>query len=360
MKENIYAVIPSLNPDEKLPAVVRDLFKEGFKNVLIINDGSSGTYDKFYEEAVSLGASVIRHAVNLGKGRAMKTAFNYLLNKEGESVLAVFADSDGQHKASDVRRAAELLEQNPDKLIMGCREFKDKTIPLRSRFGNILTRNVFRLLCGVSVSDTQTGLRGLSGKLMKEFIGTKGERFEFEMNMLIDTREKDVEILEIPIETVYIEENKTSHFNPIKDSLKIYAVFGKFIFSSLLSFLIDIGLFSLILWLLKEKPTAAAAICIASVSARIVSSLINYFMNRNAVFKQKSAGKASVLRYYILCAVQILLSSALVSLICVPRFGVMLNETWAKLLVDAVLFIISFWIQREWVFKNKKKGDRNA
>lgn len=357
--ENIYAVIPSLNPDEKLTAVVKDLFKEGFSNVLIVNDGSDSSYNHFYEEAENEGAAVIRHAVNLGKGRAMKTAFNYLLNEKGEDVLAVFADSDGQHKASDVKRMAELLKENPDKLIMGCREFGDKTIPFRSRFGNILTRNVFKILCGVSVSDTQTGLRGLSGRLMREFIATKGERFEFEMNMLIDTREKEIEILELPIETIYIEENKTSHFNPIKDSLKIYAVFGKFIFSSALSFLVDIGLFTRILWLLKGafNSAASAMIYIASISARVVSSLVNYFMNKNTVFKQKSKGKASMARYYILCAVQILVSSALVSLICVPRFGVMLNETWAKLLVDAVLFVISFWIQREWVFKAKKKGD---
>lgn len=356
--KKLYVAIPSLNPDGKLVSLVEGLVSAGFENILIINDGSAPSYDGFYQKAEELGAVVIRHAVNLGKGRAMKTAFNYLLNQNGEDALAVFADSDGQHTPKDILAAADLLKENPDKLVMGCRRFDDKKIPLRSRFGNIMTRNVFKILCGVSVSDTQTGLRGLSGSLMKKFIATKGERFEFEMNMLIDSREKEVEILETPIETIYIEENKTSHFNPIRDSLRIYSVFAKFIFSSLLSFLTDIGLFTLILWLVKGKVNPAAAIYISSISARAVSSFLNYALNKTAVFKQKSKKSASLFRYYLLCGVQILVSSALVSFICRPTHEVFLNETWVKLLVDGVLFLISFWIQREWVFKTKKKEEK--
>jgi len=209
---------------------------------------------------------------------------------------------------------------------------------------------VFKLLCGVNVSDTQTGLRAMSIELMRHFKLTKGNRFEFEMNMLIDAKEKGIEIKEVPISTIYIDENKTSHFNPLRDSLKIYAVFSKFLISSLLSFLIDIGLFSLFIWIFKSIVNPGLSAILSTVFSRIISSLANYTINKNNVFNVKHNEKSTLIKYYILCACQLLCSALAVAMLCSV---IKTHCVIIKLFVDLVLFIISFQIQREWVFKKQ-------
>lgn len=183
--------------------------------------------------------------MNLGKGRALKTAFNHCLLASGgisggaDSVCrgipgCVTADSDGQHTPADILACMRSLWDNPESLILGCRDFDGPAVPARSSFGNKCTRQVFRYLLGLSVSDTQTGLRAIPAFFMEKLLEVKGERFEYETNMLIEAKNLNIRILEVPVKTIYIEENKTSHFNPIKDSLRIYLVFGKFLFSSCL------------------------------------------------------------------------------------------------------------------------------
>ena len=216
-KTKVAVAIPSLDPDEKLPALIDNLKAAGFETILVINDGSAPQYDPFFEQAAEKGCIVLKHAVNWGKGRALKTAFNYFLNELPGLEGMVTVDSDGQHSVQDTIRCANQLLAHPQALILGCRNFKEQGIPLRSRFGNVLTCKVLKALCGVAVSDSQTGLRGFSRRVMLAFMQTKGERFEYETNMLIDTKEKEIPIREIPIETIYIENNATSHFNPLKD-----------------------------------------------------------------------------------------------------------------------------------------------
>ncbi|MFZ2538052.1 MAG: bifunctional glycosyltransferase family 2/GtrA family protein [Oscillospiraceae bacterium] len=347
---NDFIVIPSFNPDNKLITLITELIANGQSKILIINDGSKKDCLHFFDKATTLGCDVIHHAVNLGKGRGLKTAYNYLLNEYGENVLAIFADSDGQHSITDIIAVKDKLIKNEDCLILGCRQFEDKSIPFRSRFGNKITRIVFNLLCGVKVMDTQTGLRALSGKTMKKFLPTKGERFEFEMNMLIESREKSITILEVPIKTIYIEENKTSHFNPLRDSLRIYAVFMKFLISSSLSFVVDILLFASLLKLFDNMLDKSLAIFLATFGARVCSSLINYTINKNRVFNVTDKRIGTILRYYILCVIQLVCSGLLVSL-----FYTLLpmEESVIKIAVDFILFILSFQIQREWVFKKR-------
>ena len=174
--------------------------------------------------------------------------------------------------------------------------------------------------------------------MMKQFIDTKGERFEFETNMLIETKEKDIPILEVPIETIYIENNATSHFNPLKDSLKIYAVFGKFLFASLSSFIIDILLFTFFVSLTKSY-FSNSYILVSTIGARIISSTFNFLINKNKVFQNKSGGFSTYIKYAVLCVGQMLLSAGGVFLF---HAYLRMGESIAKILVDSILFVISF------------------
>lgn len=264
----------------------------------------------------------------------------------------VCVDSDGQHSVEDTINCARILSENQDSLVIGCRSFDDKSIPLRSRFGNKMTKIVLSFACGIKVSDTQTGLRGLPKNLMQKFLTTSGERYEYEMNMLIETKEKNIPIIEIPIKTIYINNNSSSHFNPIRDSMKIYRVFGKFFLVSMSSFLLDMLLFQICIFAFKNTVLGDGEkyIVLSTVLARVFSSIYNYMLNTKIVFKSKAFMGRSVIRYYTLAFAQMLCSS----------YGVVLlynilgwKEVGIKIIVDVSLFFISFLVQREWVFKNK-------
>ena len=210
-------------------------------------------------------------------------------------------------------------------------------------------RVVMKYLTGITVSDTQTGLRGIPVSFLEQLLKVKGERFEFETNMLLETKRRKIPIVEVPIRTIYIEENKTSHFKPIRDSVKIYMIFGKFLFSSLSSSVVDLALFSLFCFLLKDMQWGRITyVMAATVFARILSALYNYLLNLKVVFQSESPVKFTLPRYVLLAAVQMSLSALLVGKLY-PMFGG--TEVLVKIPVDVVLFFLSFVIQREFVYK---------
>ncbi len=353
-KTHVAVVIPALNPDDKLLQLVDDLLTAGLEDIVVVNDGSAPEYAPIFEKvAQQRCCRVLTHAVNQGKGRAMKTAFHELLNC-GEAQVAVTVDADGQHRINDILAVAHETAEHSDSLVFGCRDFSSKTagIPARSRFGNVLTSRLLKLLCGITLSDTQTGLRGFSPTAMRLFLSTAGERYEFEMNMILDAKEHGIPLREVPIETVYIDGNESSHFNPLTDSLRIYAVFGKFIMASLSSFAVDILMYTLLLGLitgvfapdlLQEK-----AIIVATYAARVVSSLYNFTVNRRAVFKSHAPTGGCLVRYVVLMLAQVTASAfATSALFAVTDWG----ATFWKLVVDLILFLVSFRIQRGWVFR---------
>lgn len=346
--DNVIVFIPSLNPDEKLLSTIEQIRDKGFETIVIVDDGSREDTKAYFDQAMErYGCVILHHYINLGKGRALKTAFNYILQTYPDCKGVVTVDADGQHKAEDVVRCAREMLAHPEALVIGSRNFGEKAVPFRSKFGNILTRNVFNVLCGVRVEDTQTGLRALSRECMTAFLPTKGERFEYEMNMLIDTKEKGIPIREVPIETVYIEENKTSHFNPIRDSFRIYSVFARFLFSSLSSFLLDILLFAFFAYLFRQSNLAYPIIW-STVAARCISSLYNFAINKNHVFRIKDRRIQIVLRYYFLCGLEMILSAVGVQLL---HTYLKISEVAIKIVVDLLLFVLSFCVQKEWVFK---------
>ena len=353
--KKVTIVLPSLNPDEKLNKVVDGLLSAGFEDIVLVNDGSDEAHlEPFRQAAAHKEVTLLTHEVNKGKGRALKTAFSYVVDNRKQTAGVITVDGDNQHTVKDIRACAEKMLECKDKVILGCRAFTQDNVPWKSRVGNVSTSLVFRLFCGIKISDTQTGLRAIPYQYLPLMCEVEGERFEYETQMLFAIKKNHIGMEEVKIETVYLEDNASTHFDPIKDSLKIYKIIFKFMISSGTSFLIDYGIYSLLVFLIGGNFSRGLRLFIATFAARAVSSICNYAMNKKAVFKSKASVSRSLIRYYILCVFQTAASYGLVYLLSsLCRAGSFL-EIVLKLAVDIVLFIISFQIQHRWVFKEER------
>ena len=350
-------VIPALNPPMELIEYIEKLKNSGLENILIVDDGSRREFKHIFEQLRDeQNCRIYTHAKNLGKGRALKNAFNYFLTMPDVDEFngIVTADSDGQHRVEDVLSMVDTISNYPDSLILGCRYFDSENVPLKSKFGNKLTKLVFKLLYGRKIADTQTGLRGFPKTILNEMLEIPGERFEYETKMLIHTFDKAITIQEITIETIYFDGNAETHFNPIKDSLRIYKVifasFFKYLLSSISSFLLDIGLFQFFLWSAEVVGIQRGAflIVLSTILARVISSYFNFTMNKNFVFDGEKRIQRTIVKYYSLAVFQMLLSATMVTFIWNICSG---SETAIKVVVDTLLFLASYQIQRRWVFK---------
>ena len=343
--KDIYVIIPAYNPSEKLFLNFVEELLEKNNKIIVINDGSNAEYNKIFKKLENKNIEVLKHNVNLGKGRAMKTGFNYILNNYPQCKGVVVADCDGQHCVDDIVKCAIQLIKNNSSLILGVRDFTRKDVPIKSKFGNKLTTIIFKFFIGLNIQDTQTGLRGINTNLMKYFMNVKGERYEFETNMLIECKTNNINIIEVPISTIYIEKNKSSHFNPIKDSISIYKLLTKYIISSISSFIIDIILFNL-LFIIFTKFEINNSIIISTIISRIISSLYNFAINAKLVFK--NINNKSLVKYIILVIIQMLISGFAVEYLS----GILLiNVIIIKIIVDIIIFICNFIVQREFIFK---------
>lgn len=350
--DNIPVIIPSYEPDKSLIILCEELIKAGIKNVIVLDDGSGEEYRGIFDTIQKkYNYTILRHAVNLGKGRALKEAFNYALNKNSGILGVVTADSDGQHTPEDIMRCMEALVNHPGSLILGCREFKGRDIPWKSKVGNELTKKVCGYLCGIKISDTQTGLRGIPNTFMKELLSVSGERFEFETNMLIACKEH-ISITEISIKTVY--DSKTdhrTHFDPIRDSVRIYKIFGKifmkYIFSSISSCILDLWLFALFCNIAREEDNFSYVIK-ATISARVVSAVYNYLINYIFVFKSRKNRFVAMVKYFLLVMIQMSVSALLVLGGVKIIRGI--PEVYIKAVIDTVLFILNYMLQQRFIF----------
>ena len=191
-KKDIVIIIPAYNPDDKFISFLKTLKDDGWSEIIVVDDGSRfDTLHYFTEAEEKYGVQIVRHYVNLGQGRAFKSAFNYFLGKycsNADIIGVVECDCDGQHILKDVNQCAELLRSNPNDFILGVRNFDDKSIPFRSRFGNKMTNWVFRFLCGLNIKDTQTGLKGIPKNFIKVLIEAPGERFEYASSVLLKAK----------------------------------------------------------------------------------------------------------------------------------------------------------------------------
>ena len=245
-KKRAVVLIPAYKPDERLIDLTRELIVENGLDVLLVDDGGQEAFAHIFDACRALGAEVAVHAVNMGKGRALKTGINAAMLKWPDMAGIVTADADGQHTPADILRLIDALHEHPDKLVLGSREFTGD-VPFKSRWGNRITRFVYALASGVKVGDTQTGLRALPAASLPAMVRIEGERYEYEMNVLLKLRDMGLGVFEVPIETIYIDDNAGSHFNPVRDAFKIYMVIFKYLFSSATSFVVDYALYWLCL-----------------------------------------------------------------------------------------------------------------
>ena len=340
-------LIPAYQPGSGLPRLVRDLYDLGFRHILVVDDGSGEEYQSLFAISTAWGATVVHHDENLGKGAALKTGIAKMRELFPADPGIITADADGQHLPGDIEKVSRALNAYPDHLILGVRDFSKENVPWKSRFGNRITRAFFRLSTGKPVSDTQTGLRGFSTALSDKLLSIEGDRYEYEMHMLEDLVDS-VPVKEIPIETVYEDNNAGSHFRPVVDSARVYGRPLKFVTSSLTSSVLDLLLFWALLLVLPASE--AAMITVATVVARCFSGIVNYLLNRYWCFHSKGSALSSSIKYGILFVVQMGLSAALVSLLSL----VLSTTVIAKMIVDTMLFFLSYQVQKHWVFRKKE------
>lgn len=343
----MWILIPSYEPDQRLVELVSHLKSEmPYARVLVVDDGSGAAYHAIFATVAKGGAHVLHHRSNRGKGVALRTGIGWLLhNAPGHDVVC--ADSDGQHRAADIARVAsdvETASSTGDRaVILGSRAFVGQ-VPLRSRFGNRFSSMMFAVATGRGLSDTQTGLRGYSSAVLPWLPTVKGQRFEYELNLLLDAQRRGIALREVAIETIYLEENASSHFRPLIDSVRVIAPLLAFAASSLLAFAVDaIALIAL--------SAMTGNLLVSAAAARVLSASVNYRINRSTVFRS-GGGVRQALHYIALAGA--LLGAGYLGLRLLTQAGLPLLA--AKVITDVVLYVVSFVVQREFVFTARSRG----
>lgn len=371
VQNNTIVIIPAYEPPRAFIEYVNELTGLGFQEIVVVNDGSGEKYAEVFGALEKIErCTVLSYAENHGKGYALRHAFSYCKERYDENYAFVTADCDGQHLVHDVVRVAEEALKTPRDLVLGSRDFSLDHVPARSRTGNITTRKLYKFFYGLKLDDTQTGLRAFSYSLLNELLKIKGDRFEYEMDMLIVLHRKRYTIREIPITTVYEEKpddvEKVSHYKTFRDAPRVAFVLFKnafwYLLSAIGSGVIEITAFFLLARLALGWNFASVALTMAipTVASRVLSSVFNFFFNFKVVFHGKQ--KRSVFRYYTLWTVQLGISYGIACLLntWVATFGASVAVTAAlitlfKYLCDLVISIASYGVQRSWVFADPKE-----
>ena len=218
---NVCALIPSYNPDKRLVSTVKDLQAVGFHHIIVVDDGSRPDCQQYFDALATLDCGVIHLPHNSGKGEALKTGFLAFLTQGWADAGVVTVDGDGQHSGQDALRCAHELLRHPKALILGGRDFSGSQVPAKSKSGNRTMTFLLNRLCGIPLRDTQTGLRAIPSPCLSAFSGISGGRYEYETNMLLYCKRHHIPMVEIPISTIYIDDNAGSHYHPVLDSLRI-------------------------------------------------------------------------------------------------------------------------------------------
>lgn len=346
----IAAAVPAYKPGRHFLELVTALAKTGIERIMVVNDGSGPDFDEIFRRVADLPrVHVIRHGVNLGKGAALKTALNFAMAEFPEVAGVVTADADGQHHIDDILAVASTLLRHPDALILGVRQF-DRTVPPRSRFGNTLTRHFLRFLVGQNLADTQTGLRGIPKHLIPQLLKLPSSGYEFELDMLIACKHRACPIVQQKIRTIYVDDNRSSHFSPIFDSMRIYFVLFRFTANSLITALIDNLVFAAVYF-------SGASVISAQAGGRLVALTFNYTAARRLVFLSQQGHGVVLPRYLLLVLVSGCVSYSLIQLL-VSLFS--FPVLTAKITAELLLFIANFVIQRDLVFTKRPEDESPA
>lgn len=346
-----HILIPAYQPRHNLRDIIHNIVELSpiLRSIVVVDDGSTLeesrlTLDKLKNPPK---ITVIHNDTNMGKGAALKAGMRQLLPSLREGEVIVTADADGQHLPADIVAVAEHALKHQQSTF-GCRAFKGY-IPLRSRIGNTLISISLRMLTGVAVKDTQTGLRALTEKDCRKILHLPGEGYEYEFNCLIHlikTIPKGP--IQFPITTVYEPSNPTSHFNPVFDSLKIYFTFLRYVSVSFVAAIIDVSIF-----------TTLTLLHINTLPALLISrtlSLPVYFMGmRNQVFKKR---RAMMLPFLGTCGLVV------VNIIYLWQLIEFLNQVfdiyrWVAMVIGSTIFFVcNFLIQNYLLYRPRQRKAR--
>jgi glycosyltransferase involved in cell wall biosynthesis len=342
----VTALIPAYNPSKELLSLVKELSGSDFSAIVVVNDGCNRECDSIFAEVEKVDKVILlRHAVNLGKGAALKTGLNHAYCYFADHIGVVTIDADGQHLIEDALKVAEELKKHPESLIMGVRGF-DKNVPWRSKFGNNITKYLFRLLIGQKLTDTQSGLRGIPISFIRSLLKIGANGYEFELDMLLACKYTGRQIIEQPITTVYIDQNRSSHFNPLIDSMRIYFVLFRFTLAAIFSALIDNTVFILIYGFSSNILTS-------QVSGRAVSMIFNYSAVKKVVFYSDVKHGKTFPKYLSLVIISGFVSYLLIK--GITMFS-LLSVVPAKLVAESIVFLANFAIQRDFIFAQDKNA----
>lgn len=334
-------LIPAYEPGPHLVDLVSSIRDtDPTLRLVLVDDGSGPDYAPVFDAARALGCTVLHHAPNRGKGFALKAGFAHVMEHfPGEDVVC--ADCDGQHRLEDILQVAGQVARSPHAMVLGSRAFTGQ-VPARSRLGNSTTSALFLLATGRRLRDTQTGLRGYPAAMLPWLLRVGGNRFEYELNLLLEAAPAGYGIDEVPIETVYLASNTSSHFRPVVDSVRVYVPLLKFSMSSLGAFTIDaIGLFALM--------ALTGSLLLSVAGARMVSATFNFLANRRLVFargREMSVARSGV-RYGSLVLVLMVANYALMHLLVKDLRVILVG---AKVVTELTLFTVSYHLQRLYVF----------
>ena len=328
-------LIPAYKPSYAMTDLVMELKKRSF-DVVVVDDGSGRKYEEVFGY-VELYAKLVRHKVNKGKGEALKTGLRYIKEHYDTPYIVVTADCDGQHRIEDIVKVGEEGEAYPDSLILGRREL-DKTAPFLSRLGNGTTRVYYFVTTGRRIYETQTGLRAFSDRLIDKYIHLPGSRYEYEMDVMLISSDGDIR--EVPIETVYINNNADSHFRPFKDTLTLWSQYILYKLPSLITAAVDYAAFVL-------AVLFSGTFLIPNLIVRTATFILKFILNKTVKFSEK----AGLVRYLLTSLTIILLDTGVIWALS----AVGMNVYLAKLISGVLMIGVSVGM-RMLFMRAKKEG----
>ena len=335
----MYVLIPAYQPDARLPRLILELHRaDPSTKIVVVDDGSGQKFSDIFEAAATAGAHVISYENNRGKGYALREGFTWIRDIAGDSQeCVVTADADGQHTLNDIFRVGRTCTDTGTS-VLGVREFVGH-VPARSRIGNTATSALFWLATGWKLKDTQTGLRAFPVALLPELLEVQGDRYEYELRVLLHLAKFRQPITQISIETIYEAGNPTSHFRPLQDSARIWAPLLKFTASSGVATIIDY-----VLVLVLNALTGALFFPV--IAARLVSASVNFAMNRRVFEATGVPLRRSALRYAALAVAVIAGSYTMLAVLT----GIGMPLWIAKIIADTTMYLVSYSAQSRYVF----------
>lgn len=349
-------IIPALEPPPALVKYVQALLERGFPRIVIVDDGSSPACRSIFDSLARMsGCVVLRHEVNRGKGAALKTALRHCLQQGWQQIYrrVIMVDADGQHAVEDVCGMARASHEHPDAYVLGIRDFNQKSVPARSRFGNRLTSGAFHLFYGRYLRDTQTGLRALPISLWEWAVQVAGERFEYETNCLVQAMKQGIPMAEMPIRTLYFNKNENTHYRTLRDSWPIFKILvrhlGAYALAGAIASAVTLAVFAWVdlVWLKGAAP--AGRLLAASVISAAAGSLARLFLHRILRVRTERNMTDATAKYYLLVAVQMLASYLVVLAVHVLTSW---TAVWIKLVADILLAVAGYQIHPRWLFKS--------